>query len=179
MKKTLNVKRILNNCQPTFAEVKKIVPRTCRAYDDPETRNAVVNWPMELTQETPRWPELQALAGNWVSCACGNQCSIIPRREDGDGYPLDRELKNLGMSFYYAVREREVKRSLEVLNQIETRSAQLIKEILDKKKLEEQPSSDKQQITKSLLNIEKLKDEIEFYERRIKRNTSKLKRIKN
>lgn len=40
-------------------------------------------------------------ASNWVTCACGTQCSIIPRKEDGQ--PLDEKLRVQGSSFYHAI----------------------------------------------------------------------------
>lgn len=35
-------------------------------------------------------------ASDWVTCACGNMCSIIPRE---DGQPLDKRLAKLGEAF--------------------------------------------------------------------------------
>src|SRR5215217_4099768 len=38
------------------------------------------------------------LAGNWPTCAVGNQCAVIPR--DSDGEPVDNLLSVLGSEFY-------------------------------------------------------------------------------
>lgn len=45
------------------------------------------------------------LSQSWVTCACGNQCAIIPRaKKDSDdfkyGEPLDETLGNLGSDFH-------------------------------------------------------------------------------
>lgn len=34
----------------------------------------------------------------WVTCACGNQCAIIPR--DKDGEPINKKLYDLGVKFH-------------------------------------------------------------------------------
>lgn len=34
----------------------------------------------------------------WVTCACGNQCAIIPR--DNEGEPLNKRLNSLGVDFH-------------------------------------------------------------------------------
>lgn len=75
------------------------------------------------------WEYARALSNNWVTCACGNQCSIIPR--DEDGAPYDKLLGRLGMDFHAAISIRRRKRALEILKKIEVRSAQLIKEITE------------------------------------------------
>lgn len=67
------------------------------------------------------------MAGNWVTCACGNQCDIIPR--DVDGVPEDEKLDSLGMRFLEEVLDMEWTEAKKTLRQIELRSAQLIKEI--------------------------------------------------
>lgn len=41
--------------------------------------------------------EAYASSGDWVTCACGTQCSIIPRWEEGT--PKDSYLKNFGYTF--------------------------------------------------------------------------------
>jgi len=38
----------------------------------------------------------ESLASDWVTCACGNMCSIIPRKA---GRPLDKKLARLGERF--------------------------------------------------------------------------------
>jgi hypothetical protein len=77
----------------------------------------------------------------WVSCACGNQCAIIPRRNNGR--PLDEELAQFGGYFFsnivtpqeahqednvkaYNVRRKNARTTLRQVEQI---SKRLIKEI--------------------------------------------------
>lgn len=75
------------------------------------------------------WDELSRRAGDWVTCACGNQCAIIPRHENGE--PKDKVLALLGgpQGFYDAIRERDKKYAIELLELIELRSEALIKEL--------------------------------------------------
>ena len=70
---------------------------------------------------------LDNLAGDWVTCACGNQCSIIPR--NAHGVPEDDNLRRLGYLFYGQISSGKFKAALETLLQIEERSAQIISEI--------------------------------------------------
>ncbi len=72
------------------------------------------------------------LAANWVTCACGNQCEIIPRRTHG--CPVDFELKDLGLKFSEAIGFMRWARdpsfsaagAREILAAIEKRSAHLM-----------------------------------------------------
>lgn len=72
-----------------------------------------VNWIDALTKEQWSWEELKNMeraAGNWVTCACGNQCDIIPRKnwksaDDDFGQPDDPELYRLGMQFYQIIQK--------------------------------------------------------------------------
>lgn len=90
-------------------------------------RNKPFNWFEALSKEDisdKEWVNLYHKAQFWVTCACGNQCAIIPR--DNDGEPIDRKLTELGMQFYELIRFREREKALKVLNKIERRSNQLI-----------------------------------------------------
>lgn len=75
-------------------------------------------------------------AKSWVTCACGNQCAIIPRHEGQrsmfwmDGEPLDVKLSDLGVEFYGAVSSGLFEDAKGVLREIEARSAVLIAEQL-------------------------------------------------
>ena len=42
--------------------------------------------------------ELANKSRDWVTCACGNQCAIIPRGEEG--IPVDKKLHTLGSNFH-------------------------------------------------------------------------------
>ena len=85
------------------------------------------NWTEE---EREKVADLGAQAGGWVTCACGNQCSIIPRTSNGS--PYDGELCSLGIEFseYVSYHNLRVNRAVDVLEKIEKRSEYLIKEIL-------------------------------------------------
>lgn len=83
------------------------------------------------------------LASNWITCACGNQCAIIPR-DLRYGNPRDGRLRKLGMDFSNAVCNLEdnyktkkitkiksaQKKCKVILAKIEERSAVIIKNIL-------------------------------------------------
>jgi|TARA_R110000824_G_scaffold2419_11_gene11311 hypothetical protein len=72
------------------------------------------------------WQSKAETASSWVTCACGNQCAIIPRVFSDGGKPEDRALAKLGMQFYRQVNARKRKAAIETLRKIEIRSAQLI-----------------------------------------------------
>lgn len=74
------------------------------------------------------WAEALDKAGEWVTCACGVQCAIIPR--SASGRPYDPYLKALGNHFAQAIREKDKATAREILEKIEIRSASLIKQIL-------------------------------------------------
>jgi hypothetical protein len=67
------------------------------------------------------------LASEWVTCACGNLCDIIPRSPIGR--PSDTELESLGVNFHYAVEEGDFIGAKEILDKIEKRSEELIFEL--------------------------------------------------
>ncbi len=79
------------------------------------------------------------IAASWTTCACGNQCAIIPRRNDGE--PVDKILSRLGFKFFEELEDAAYLNSSEieisahlitaadVLNQIEQRSQFLIEQI--------------------------------------------------
>lgn len=78
------------------------------------------------------------LSVKWVTCACGNQCAIIPRSEyvytveAGPGSPLDPELDDLGSDFHMAICSWEWIEAKEILRKIEARAAVVIAEELAK-----------------------------------------------
>lgn len=76
----------------------------------------------EPTEE--QWEEMRGLAQNWITCACGNQCDIIPRRKNGR--PKDIELFWLGLDFLYYISMYDLKSAKQTLSKIEERSAYLI-----------------------------------------------------
>jgi len=89
------------------------------------------NWYTELQKRIDtrrRDPDirLEWMAQDWVTCACGRQCDVIPR--DKDGSPLDSKLRSLGCYFYCDIRGRDWRTAQKTLSEIESRSAILIAE---------------------------------------------------
>ena len=85
--------------------------------------------------------QLVSASQNWVTCAVGNQCDIIPRTWIGE--PEDNILNDLGRDFtahmvharlYHGVRNfcdarRAFVLAARILSAIEVRSTQLIQEL--------------------------------------------------
>lgn len=75
--------------------------------------------------------EANALADNWVTCACGQLCKVLPR---GSGNcPTDEKLYELGMDFAHAIDDlrhtgldEDRLKALEILNKIEARTTLLL-----------------------------------------------------
>tara|TARA_R110000823_G_scaffold15045_4_gene49222 strand:+ start:446 stop:754 length:309 start_codon:yes stop_codon:yes gene_type:complete len=70
------------------------------------------------------WNEAKKLAKNWVTCACGNQCNIIPRH--GSGCPLDEDLYVFGDTFSFHIKNQSVEYAKNSLFLIEQRSAYIL-----------------------------------------------------
>jgi hypothetical protein len=106
-----------------------------KTYSEVEGKEAF-DWNKALSAKVisiKTWDELRHKAGDWVTCACGNQCAIIPRSSD-TGRPLDELLATLGGGggdggFYGAIVRRDKEEALHLLKLIELRSAYLIKEL--------------------------------------------------
>jgi hypothetical protein len=95
-------------------------------------------------QDIETLANMKSNAGDWVTCACGNTCRILPRK-GAAGEPEDEELSDLGMVFYKKVHAMyfsfECKNkiafkdsrilAIETLKKIEARSLFLIDEILE------------------------------------------------
>lgn len=94
---------------------------------------APINWWDRIERlDTAQDEEIRVWIGDassWITCACGNQCDIIPRK---NGEPVDGYLMNLGMEFYLRIARKEKPIATTVLKQIEQRSTQLINEINNK-----------------------------------------------
>lgn len=90
----------------------------------------VFDWNEFLTRprrDMTTWMQASMQARKWVTCACGNQCAIIPR--DDIGSPYDDELQTLGVRFTGLIGRWRRKDAWNVLQQIERRSAQLIHQL--------------------------------------------------
>ena len=87
---------------------------------------------MQIDQHPQRHTknELYDLSGNFVTCACGNACAIIPRAVDyGErlpGEPMDNILAALGYRFHTEISEESWEDAQVTLESIESRSAELI-----------------------------------------------------
>jgi len=87
------------------------------------------------------WQYAKDLAEDWVTCACGNQCEIIPRYDNGE--PKDNILYELGIIFSKRIKDKNKSLAKKCLAEIEERSAILIQEII-KNKLKELKSAKKE-----------------------------------
>lgn len=76
--------------------------------------------------------EAENLAQSWVTCACGNQCAIIPRHPCDsiapEGTPMDEQLAELGQEFFFAIEDEDFKSAKHILKRIEKRSAKIIEQ---------------------------------------------------
>lgn len=73
------------------------------------------------THHDDEWHLATNLAGEWVTCACGNQCSAIPR--ELCGAPQDEQLYELGCAFARQIMGKDVPAARLTLDFIERRSA--------------------------------------------------------
>lgn len=108
-----------------------------------EKQGTSFNWNEFLNKKKYTEEEVEEgvnLAGDWTTCACANQCAIIPR--DGDGEPYDQKLSRLGGKFASDVERIEIavlsnknvkyaqKIAKNTLAKIEVRSGELIRQEL-------------------------------------------------
>ena len=87
----------------------------------------VFDWNAFLASEqhdTDAWEDACKHSGSWVTCACGNQCAVLPRSTDGE--PSDELLSELGMDFHEAIGYQDALQARAVLSAIEQRSAYLL-----------------------------------------------------
>lgn len=99
-----------------------------------ETENELTfNWNEFLDKKEHTQEEMDnaiTLSGRWTTCACGNQCSVIPRSYDGE--PKDEILSKLGYEFFTCIESEDFERAKRVLRLIDNRSAYLIHKINSK-----------------------------------------------
>jgi hypothetical protein len=121
----------MQNPNETYAEQEGEIPFDWNAFlaCDPKTLS------------TDNASEAREKAHMWATCACGNQCAVLPRCEQGG--PLDPELRSLGYAFanilervHTAIWEQDYKEAATQMNDakatlalIEVRSATLLKEL--------------------------------------------------
>lgn len=93
------------------------------------------NWNKFLNKKKHTEDEIvhaYTLSRNWITCACGNQCSSIPRNSDGS--PVDLKLSSLGLLFTNTIKEmmfsefykEEKVKAKKILEDIEERTAFLL-----------------------------------------------------
>ena len=104
----------------TYSELKDVAPIDWNKQLDIMISGEGDNYQGMAEQLTDR-------AGSWVTCACGNQCDIIPRRPDGQ--PFDELLASMGDTFYLFVKGEKWQDAKDLLFQIEERSELLIRRL--------------------------------------------------
>lgn len=98
---------------------------------------ALANPPDQYTDEHQ---DLKLQADDWVTCACGNQCAIIPRYSAGG--PRDDTLRHLGLKFSDNIYDADWPAAKQTLSLIESRATLLISAELSKlSTLAKQPNS--------------------------------------
>ena len=91
------------------------------------------NWYTELDKAIKKEPSeetymyLKICADDWVTCGCGQLCKALPRNLDGK--PKDRKLSTFGIYFANCIYFKNWHKALKILNKIEARTSQLLKEI--------------------------------------------------
>lgn len=112
-----------------------------------------------ITLGLPSTAEMMSKASKWTTCACGNQCDVIPR--DNRDEPLDGQLSHLGMQFMRDIDASDFEGAKNRLEEIEERSAYLIEEI---------------RISREN-TVKQLKLEIKIYEAELRYKRKQLKKL--
>ena len=107
---------------------------------------APFDWNAFLVKESYSYTEVEHahyLSREWVTCACGNQCDIIPRNYQG--MPEDKILQHYGKEFvkflslminkYFSKEDFNIGKKLakQTLHAIESRSQEIINDLKNKK----------------------------------------------
>jgi len=98
-------------------------------YQEYETGEPPFDWNKMLTHalrgelSEEELEDMELKAGRWPSCACGNLCKTIPRRE---GSPLDTRLYILGNKFSDFVKQGFYEMAIACLEEIEIRSIEIL-----------------------------------------------------
>lgn len=101
----------------TYAESKKRPPFDWNRF----LKNAIRR-KTDLPDEV--FHEVCTLSADWVTCACGNQCEVIPR--NSIGCPLDPILAELGSDFADYISDSLWQDAKRCLKQIENRTVKLL-----------------------------------------------------
>jgi hypothetical protein len=102
----------------TYAESKGNKPYDWNDFLDRAIRGEVKGWESVKSSD---------LSERWVTCACGNLCDRIPRREDGA--PEDFLLRKLGCEFANDITWSRWEIAKERLIDIELRSSEILREM--------------------------------------------------
>lgn len=106
-----------------------------------------------ISRKQKRSPSLTAKSKSWVTCACGNQCAVIPR--DSAGGPRDNRLNRLGVVFYEHVSEGRFENGLKTLEEIEKRSSELLSVIYSLQDLKTEFDVPDKDLKKQMLKLQK------------------------
>jgi hypothetical protein len=94
---------------------------------------AFLNQDIESVSED-YFDEAKSLADNWVTCACGQLCKVLPRGNRNS--PADDKLYDLGMDFARDInnlkdtrQNKDRLKALETLNKIEARTTLLLEQM--------------------------------------------------
>lgn len=72
------------------------------------------------------WSQATLASSRWVTCATGNQCTIIPRDEKGQPKDAVAVILGGGSGFDRAIMDRDIPRAQHLLRLIELHSAFLV-----------------------------------------------------
>jgi len=112
------------------------------AYLESPSQDPIIQMEMDINnliyQKEKR--KLKDLASNWVTCACGNLCDVIPRRDDNSvREPADAILSSQGLIFSIAIGDSNWTLAIESLKLIEARAIQVLEELYPDAKFHQYP----------------------------------------
>ena len=84
----------------------------------------LIDWNKILNDESVPISNYKRRAMDWVTCACGNLCDVIPRGRLGK--PKDYKLKILGYFFSVEIENNDREGARETIQRIEKRSTEII-----------------------------------------------------
>lgn len=131
---------MLRRISDKFELDKHTINQLIAKYNKPWLRDGVYDWPMILDSlednkiDEIHFKEIDDAASEWPTCACGNLCKGLPRKEDGT--PVDQILFRRGVRFSESIHEvmngddieYQLVAAREALNGIEERTAELLEE---------------------------------------------------
>lgn len=100
-------------------------PRTHKRFD-PENWDWYSFFRMRDSSKEKYAEKADNLAQSWVTCACGQLCSVLPKKCYGGEEPADSKLSKLGNDFAIHIEKKRWSIAKEILNQIEARTNYLL-----------------------------------------------------